>query len=134
MSANLDLVRSVCAPWERGDYSSTEWADPEIEYMIVGGLSAGSWTGVAAMTEASRDWISLHEDFHIQVDEFRELDDDRVLVLWNYRGRAKISGLDVGEVPRAPAAYLFDLRRGKVIRLTYYVHGDRALADLGLEE
>ena len=51
-SAILDLVRSIVADWERGDYSSAEWADPEIEYLFVEGPAPGRWTGKSAVGKA----------------------------------------------------------------------------------
>ena len=110
MSENLDLVRSIYADWERGDFSSLEWADPEIEYTVVGGPAHGSWIGVTAMTDVTRDHIRGLEGFHIAVDECRELDGERVLLLWRFRGRGKASGIDAAEIPggrhrRIPVRY-----------------------------
>src|SRR5207249_875621 len=80
-SANLDLVRSIFAAVERGDVSSAEWAHPEIEYVIADGPSPGTWTGLAGMAEGTRDYLGSWEDFRAEVDAYRQLDDDRVLVL-----------------------------------------------------
>jgi hypothetical protein len=42
MSENLDLVRSLYVAFEEGDYSSVEWADSEIEFVIADGPDPGS--------------------------------------------------------------------------------------------
>ena len=130
-SANLDLVRSVCTPWERGDYSSADWAHPEIEYVFVDGPNPGSWIGLAGMAEGWRGIVSAWEDLRIEIEEYRELDSERVLVLNYFSGRGKTSGLDVQRL-RTKAASLFHLRGGKVIRLVQYWDQHRVLADLGL--
>jgi ketosteroid isomerase-like protein len=130
-SANVDLVHSIYAAWERGDYSSAEWADPEIEFVMADGPTPGSWRGVAAMATAVRDGLSGWRDFHEEAEEYRELDDERVLVLVDWRGRGKTSGLELGQM-RAKGAGVVHVRGGKVTRLVTYLDRDRALADLGL--
>jgi hypothetical protein len=65
MSENLDLVRSIYTAQERGDYSSSEWADPQIEYVIPDGPDPGSWKGLAAMAGAARDRLATWEDYRL---------------------------------------------------------------------
>ena len=130
-SANVDLVQSIFAGWERGDYSSTEWAHPEIEFATADGPTPGSWRGQAGMAGWARDWINAWEDFRIRVNEYRELDDERVLVLHAYSGRGKASGVEIGQMQSKGAA-TFHVRDGKVTRLVFYWNRERALTDLGL--
>jgi hypothetical protein len=130
-SSNLDLVRSIHASWERGDFRNSEWADPEIEFVISDGPSPGSWSGLAAMAQAMRDWLSGWEDFRIEAGEFRELDDERVLVVAHYTGHGKTSGLEIARM-QTNGAELFRVCDDKVRNLVVYLESDRALADLGL--
>jgi ketosteroid isomerase-like protein len=130
-SANLDVVRSIYAAWERGDYSSTEWAHPEIEFVAADGPSPGTWRGLAGMTEGMRDFLNAWDDYRIEVDEYRELDGERVLVLYGRSGRGKTSGLEVGRL-QSRGASLFHVRDGEVTSLTFYLDSRRAITDLGL--
>ena len=128
---NVDLVRSICAPWERGDFSAADWADPEIEYVIVDGPSPGRWSGLAGLAEGWRSFLDAFEDFRAEAEEYREIDGERVLVPLRNIGRGKASGLELGQI-QTMGANLFYLRNGKVTRLVTYMDRDRALADLGL--
>ena len=99
MSANLDLVRSICSAWELGDFSHTaEWAHPDIEYVRVAELDAGTWRGLGGMLEGARTVFDAYEHVRFVIDSYRELDDDRVLVLHHASGRYKRSGLDIGQI------------------------------------
>jgi ketosteroid isomerase-like protein len=133
MSANLDLVRSIYAAWERGDWSSADWAHPEIELVATEGPTAGSWTGVPAMAKAWRETLSAFTDFRAEAEEYRELEEGRVLVLHNWSGRGRASALAVEQMG-ANSATVFHIREGRVTRLVTYWNRDRALADLGLKE
>ena len=132
MSANLNLVRSIITDCERGDYSSVDWADPEIEYVIVDGPVPGSWTGLDGMEEGERHVLRGWAELRVLADEYRELDDARVLVLTHGAGRGRTSGLDLAQM-RSEGAILFHVIAAKVRKVIVYYDRDRALADLGLE-
>ena len=112
MSETLDLARSIHAA-----------DDP----------SSGGLTGVAAVEANWRDFQGAWEDYHVEAAEYRQLDDERVLVIVQLSGRGKTSGLDVAQTG-SRAANIFHARERKVRKLVIYWDGDRALADLGLAE
>jgi ketosteroid isomerase-like protein len=131
VSANLDLVRSIYADWERGELRRVDWADPAIEFVTPDGAEPGRWHGLGGMTTAFRRFLTEWEDFTVKVDEARELDDGRVLILVSHTGRGRTSGIDLARV--GGGANLLEIRDGKVIQITAYWDRTRALADLDLE-
>ena len=82
------------------------------------------------MTPSLRNFQSAWREYHSEAMEYRELDDDRVLVLTRATGQGKASGAQIGQM----RANVFHVRDDKVTRLVAYWDRDRALADFGLEE
>ena len=80
------------------------------------------------MADRWRRGLSAWGDLRVEAEEYRKLDDERVLVLTRMRGRGKSSGVEIAE----SRGSLFHVHDGKVTRLVLYWDRDRALADLGL--
>jgi ketosteroid isomerase-like protein len=128
-AANLDLVRSIIyAAIDRGDFSSAEWADPDIEYVVVDGPEPRRVVGRDGLVEAMRSAFSVIDDWRDEAEDYRELDAERILVLDSFSGRGKTSGLQIAQ----KAAQLFEIRDCKVTRIVVYFDRARAFADLGV--
>jgi ketosteroid isomerase-like protein len=130
---NVELVRSICAAWHRGEYGAVDWAHPDIEFVVVDGPQPGTWAGLAGMAEGWRTWLSAWEDFSQQADVYRAVDEERVLVFFRCSGRGKTSGLDLVQM-HPEMAGVFHVREGRVTRFDAYVDRARALEALGLSE
>ncbi|HEV2980642.1 MAG TPA: hypothetical protein VGX51_04365 [Solirubrobacteraceae bacterium] len=135
MSENLDLVRSLHRDkFERGEFfARAEWAHPEIVCMMVDGPTPDSGSGLAGMARVWGDFLSAYDDFSVTVEEYREIDARRILVLLRFSGRGRASGLEIGTMSTRNAG-VFEIDGGLVRRLALYWDRDRAFADLGLEE
>ncbi|MGO8907492.1 MAG: nuclear transport factor 2 family protein [Solirubrobacteraceae bacterium] len=134
-SANLDLVRSIYADWERGDWTAPPtWADPEIEFALADGPDPTRVTGVAEMVAAfTREFLSTWDHLRTEAQEYRELDDERILVFIHNHGRGRTSGMEIGQLMgTAEGANVWFIRDGKVVKVVMYWDRARALADLGL--
>ena len=128
-------MRSIYARWERGDYSSLEWAHPELEWEFAAdGPTPRGGRGLAGMAADWREYISAFDEVRNLPEEYRELDGERVLVLQHLSGHGRTSGLDLDQVPSQQGAVLFHIRDGRVTRLIGYFDRANALADLGLKE
>jgi ketosteroid isomerase-like protein len=124
MSENLDLLRSIYAEWEHGDFRAQPgWADPDIEVEVPDGPEPSTRTGIAA-APGIEDFLTLSETLSFDAEEYRQLDDGSVLVISRMRGRGKDSGVEVDQ----RRASLFHIGDGKVIRLALYWNRARALA------
>lgn len=129
-SDNVERVRAIFDGWSRGDFSASDWVDPEIEFVMADGPTTGSWTGLRDMATAWAESLNAWEDFSAAAEECRALDEERVLVLTRHSGRGKGSGVDIAAMS-GRGANLFWLKAGKVTRLVVYFDRGRALAELG---
>src|ERR1700730_545828 len=130
MSANRDLVRSIFEAWERGDYGSVEWAHPAAQFVRADGPNPGI-CGLSQRADSWRDILGAWQEFRMTAEAYRELDDTRVLVLTQYGGRGKTSGLELEQLGARGAQVVY-VDGGKVTKVVLYWDREHALTDLGL--
>jgi hypothetical protein len=127
---SLELVRSIYALWERGDHRY--WADPEIQYVTVGGPDRGGSLGPAApVAESFREWLGYWSDLKAAADKYLALDHEHVLVPYQSEAPGPRSGPDQAPA-RAQGATLFQVRASRVTRIVQYYDRERAFAELGI--
>ena len=85
------------------------------------------------MASAWRSFLRAWEGYRVAADEFRAIDDERVLVLMTALGKGKLSGVDLANVTQR-GANVFHVRDDKVTPLMVYFNRERALADLDLKQ
>ena len=66
-----------------------------------------------------REWLSVWEDWRVEAEEYRRLDDERVRVLFHFNARGRRAVWKWGRSGR--------LSGGKVIKLVQYLDRERAL-------
>jgi ketosteroid isomerase-like protein len=116
MSENLDLVRSIYADWERGDFDSTEWAHPDIEYVNPpGAIEPGTRRGLVAFSRAVESVFEGWDAWQMEAERLEGFG-DQVAVVVRYRARGRASGVEV----EGRESARWTVRDGKVVRYEWF--------------
>ena len=126
---NIELVKEIFSAWGRGDFSSVDWAHPEIEFSIPG-PDPYVHRGVESMGRAWAEWLGAFDEFSVAGEDFYDAG-DKVVVSQVFHGKGKGSGVPVDEIP---GAAVFTLREGKVTRFEGHLTLEAALASAGLAD
>jgi ketosteroid isomerase-like protein len=134
---NVEIAREMFAAAARainlGEFDDLDGLlDPEVEWIPINAALEGGWYrghgGVRQwIKDMNRDW----DYFEARPEEFRNLGDDRLLAFGTWRARGRSSGV---ELDSQPAAWLIQLRNGKVVRMQTFTERSQALKAAGLRE
>lgn len=124
-SANVELVRSIYAAWER----APDWAEPDIEWHIRKDLpDAGVRKGHDGLARLRAEWVEAFDDMHIDLDELIDAR-DHVIAVTRLCASLRCSGqqLDVQETQ------VWKMRDGRAAEVRAYLTRSEALKAVGLE-
>ena len=123
--ADLELVKGIYRAWERGDFSSVEWAHPDISFDVPG--PNRETHGVEQMGRSWLDWLRAYGGLRIEAKSFHRAG-EAIVVEQVFHGEGRASGIPLDQIAGAAA---LTVRDGKVIRFRGYTNLADALADTG---
>ena len=131
MSEHVEIVKRVIDAFNRRDVDGIlACVNPDLEWfpampVTFGGDAVRGRTGIEDyIREVSDTW----EEYRVQGQDFRDIGEDRVLVLSRVEGRGAGSG---GLVDTA-MGQIFDFRDRKISRVSTYLDHGQALEAVGL--
>jgi ketosteroid isomerase-like protein len=128
---NVELVRHMFEAYKTTTPERAfEFLHPEVRYDVTVRPDGKVWHGHDGVRGALLEWTSTWEDWEMDVERYIDAGDDRVLVLWNERGRAKGSGVPLS----LAGATVCTLRDGMVWAMVVSVDRPSALRAVGLHD
>ena len=135
---NVEVVRRQIegfqAGMERGDPGAVFDAGTvaaDSEWIVREGMDGRTvWVGREEFVEFMRTWTEEFEGWSIQVEQLIDAGDDRVVALTRQSGTGKGSGVPV----ELDLGLIYELKDGRVIRITNYLTHAEALEAAGLSE
>lgn len=124
---NVEIVRSIFEAWSRGDFSSADWAHPDI--VFVPGIGP-SVKGLEAMARTWSEFLEPWEGYSVEPLEIVDAGDDRVLLTLRFHGRGRRSGASIDAFQ---GANIFTIRDGLVVRLELVSDAREARRMVGLD-
>ena len=128
---NVKIVQDAFAEFERGNFWVPEIFDPGVRIGWLSAIAGGELetVGVHEMTRTIKDWMQSWE--HVTSVPERFIDaGDRVVVIAEWRGRGKISGV----FANWRYGTVLTLRDAKITSMISYTDPAEALEAVGLSE
>ena len=127
----MELVRRALEAFPRGDVEEMLLhLDPEVEWhsAIVGGAEGNVYRGHEGFRKWYADSFESFEVLRNTWSEFRDLG-DRVIAIGRVKARGRESGVELD----SPIAFVFTLRRGKLVKAEGFLNRAQALEAAGFD-
>lgn len=129
---NLELIKRAYEAWHvAGLDAFTEYWAEDARWRSIEGApdDRGPIHGRAAVHAFLEDWLDTFAEFHVDLVELIDVDEERVVATLRYGGRTKHSNV---ELPGTPFAAVFIVRHGQIVDGGEYETPGEALKAVGL--
>jgi ketosteroid isomerase-like protein len=135
---NVEIVRRVYEAAARRDAATVlALYDPEVELdpsrLGVAGMAGGGaavYRGHDGLRSLFRDWHEAWADMKYDFEELIDAGGEHVISVVTRRARGRASGVDVGR----PFALVWTIRKGRVVRVVWFLKRTEALEAAGASE
>jgi ketosteroid isomerase-like protein len=123
-------VRRLFAAFNKHDWGAfSAELDPEVEYAPF--EEHATFRGPEAVAQYAKRWLEAWETFSAEAEEIESTSaEDRGFITVRFRGKGKASGVEIDD----PFFWVYELRGGRLYRISEYTDRAEALEAAGLSE